>query len=278
MEPRDWTIALIEPNKFEAQIINDLLRAAGVQRIRRFASSQDALTGLELYPANLILMEIESASLGGVDWTKKFRRSGAVNNRKAPVLLMSHAVSRALAEECRHAGANAIIGKPISGSALLTTIKKVLAAPRPFVDAENYVGPCRRAGIVTANMSTRRRKADAAQGAQTLPDLIGALENDAHALAEGRAKRVDACETSLRHVQMLAMAGGDGPLMRACATFALLLATKGADPAEWRVAVLASAKGLVDISKAPLTQNAQRDALAEGVRDAVTAISQRRAA
>ena len=46
--------------------------------------------------------------------------------------LSSGAFSLAMAEQCRHAGANALIGKPISAKVLLATITKVLSKPREF--------------------------------------------------------------------------------------------------------------------------------------------------
>lgn len=74
--------------------------------------------------------------------------------RKAPVFVISSTLTLALAESFRHAGANAIIGKPISTAAQLNTMRKVLANPRPFIEGANYVGPCRRAGIVTAGQAS----------------------------------------------------------------------------------------------------------------------------
>ena len=53
--------------------------------------------------------------------------------RQAAVFLTSRAFSRSLAEDCRHAGANALIGKPISAKVLTATISKVLSKPREFI-------------------------------------------------------------------------------------------------------------------------------------------------
>lgn len=247
MDIRDWTIALIEPNKYEAQIQLDLLKSAGVQRVRLFKDSADAMVALELYPANVVIMEIETPGEGaadGVEWTKQFRRNRRLHNRKAPIFLMSHAVSRALAENCRHAGANAIIGKPVSGSTLLATIKKVIANPRPFIDAEGYVGPCRRAGIVQAGAGSKRRKSDMTpeQAVEALPVALAALAAAAGDLIKERTTTIKACEGALLRVQQIAVRTGDQPMTDACGAFAALLANPGAIDDTFR----ASLKGCMD--------------------------------
>jgi DNA-binding response OmpR family regulator len=161
MDVKAWTVCVVEPNKFEAQIICDLLRHAGVVKRKTFHDAESAMAGLELYEAGLVIISYELGTTDAAAWTRVFRRNAKLANREAAIFVTSSAFSRAMAEECRHAGANALIGKPISGKVLLATINKVLKRPRPFIEGEAYVGPCRRAGIVTARPAKKRRKADA---------------------------------------------------------------------------------------------------------------------
>jgi CheY-like chemotaxis protein len=151
MDARNWIVCVIEPNKFERQIIFDLLRQAGVEKIRCMEDADEALEVLETFRANVVISSFEAAK-----------------HDAAAVFITSSAFSRTMEEQCRHAGANALIGKPLSAKVLIATIRKVLTQPREFIDAEGYVGPCRRAGIVTAGAPKKRRAADGAKAAQTL--------------------------------------------------------------------------------------------------------------
>lgn len=160
MDVKSWTACVIEPNRFEAQIICDLLRHAGVEKRRVFHDAASATLGLELYEANIVIISYELEQTDAPTWTRGFRRDNKAANRQAAVFVTSAAFSRSMAEECRHAGANALIGKPLSGKVLIATISKVLKHPRPFIEGDGYVGPCRRAGIVTAGPARKRRKAD----------------------------------------------------------------------------------------------------------------------
>lgn len=165
MDVKSWTVCVVEPNRFEAHIICDLLRHAGVQKRKVFHDAESAMAGLELYEANVIIVSFELGQTDAAAWTRELRRNGKLADRKAAVFVTSAAFSRSMAEECRHAGANALIGKPLSGKVLTATIAKVLKRPRPFVEGDGYVGPCRRAGIVTAGPAKKRRKADREQHA-----------------------------------------------------------------------------------------------------------------
>lgn len=163
MDVKTWKVCLIEPNKFEGRIIADILKSAGVERLKIFASQEDALQTLARNSCNVVIASYEMAPLNGAAWTRAFRRARALPGRKASIFITSNAFSRAMAEDCRHAGANALIGKPLSAKVLLETINKVLTRPRVFIEAEGYVGPCRRAGMVTAGAPGKRRKADDAE-------------------------------------------------------------------------------------------------------------------
>jgi CheY-like chemotaxis protein len=283
MDVKSWTVCVIEPNKFEGQIILDLLRNAGVDRVRVVANQNDALDLLEVYNANVVIASYEMAPMDGAAWTKAYRRNKKLPGRKASIFITSGAFSRNMAEDCRHAGCNALIGKPLSGKVLLATINKVLTQPREFIDTETgYVGPCRRAGIVTAGAPRKRRKADdsvdttAAQN--TLKLALDNLVGTAAAYAVDSSK-LEPCEIALRQVQAYAVNAGDGPLMRACAAFALqLTSAKGLRPEAVRAALEVCVNGVVKLVSLGPDQAMRREELAEGVRQAVGKASMQRAA
>jgi CheY-like chemotaxis protein len=281
MNPSAWTVCIIEPNKFERQIIVDLLRNAGVDKFKAVADGEAGLDLLELYNANIVVTSFELPGMDGAAWTRAFRRNRKLANRKAAVFITSGAFSLAMAEQCRHAGANALIGKPLSAKVLTATINKVLSSPRPFIDAEGYVGPCRRAGIVTAGAPKKRRKADAEPAAgetQTLAHIVGALMSATAAFAADTGKG-DACEAALRQVQAYAVNAGDGPLMRACAAFTLQIkASRTARHEAARAALQACAQGVTELASIETGEGDRRDAVAERVREAVAKAALQRAA
>lgn len=293
MSPKDWTICLLEPNKFDCQIIVDLLRNAGVEKIKTFADPNAAMEALELYPANIVIGALELTGTDGPAWTRIFRRNTKLANRKAPIFLTSRAFSRSIAEDCRHAGANALIGKPVSSQTLIATIKKVLANPRPFIDAAGYVGPCRRAGIVTAGAPKKRRKADTSQQAAaaaaaaasaTPSPEIGLLTNAVLALSAATAAyvrgsgQVDACETALRLVQAYAKTVKDEPLQGACSAFAAQLRAKDVRPEAAKAALTACIAGVSQLAELAVSEVAKREALVADMQQTVARAAAQKAA
>jgi CheY-like chemotaxis protein len=281
MNPSAWTVCVIEPNKFERQIIVDLLRNAGVDKFKAVGDGEEGADLLRLYNANVVITSFELPDTDGGAWTRAFRRNKKLANRKAAIFVTSGAFSLAMAEQCRHAGANALIGKPLSAKVLTATINKVLSNPREFIDAEGYVGPCRRAGIVTAGAPKKRRAVDAKAApaeTQTLAHIVGALTS-ATAAFVADAKKVDPCEAALRHVQAYAVNAGDGPLMRACAAYALQIkAFRVARTDPGRVALQACVQGVNELAAIGLSEGARRDAVAERAREAVAKAALQRAA
>jgi len=276
-----WTVCVVEPNKYERQIIVDLLRNAGVDKVKTVADGDAALALLEVYNANVIITAFELPGADAAAWTRGFRRNRKLANRKASIFITSGAFSLAMAEQCRHAGANALIGKPLSAKVLNATINKVLTNPRAFIEADGYVGPCRRAGIVTAGAPRKRRQADAqpaSEETQTLAHIVGALTAATTAFAAD-ASKADACEAALRHVQAYAVNAADGPLMRACAAFTLQISASRAKRNEvTRATLKACMEGVTQLVSIKKSESERRDAVAERVREAVAKAALQRAA
>lgn len=273
MNPKTWAVCLIEPNRFERKILVDLLRNLGCDKIKEVATSAEAFDLLEVYPANIVITSFELGEESGAVWTRAFRRNHKLANRRAAVFVTSAAFSRAMAEECRHAGCNALIGKPISGKVLAATINKVLTQPRPFIDAPGYVGPCRRAGIVTAGPTKKRRQADAiaeaARLAQAFSTLTAALVQLAQ--GEGGAKEVEA---GLTLVQEFAVNANDKPLMSVCTLLARQLATHDLRSEAGRSVLAICASGISKLAALGLSQGEQREAVATEVRISLEALAQ----
>ncbi len=281
MDVKTWNVCLIEPNKFERQIIVDILKNAGVENIKVFAAQEDVFTVLARASANVIIASYETMPLDGAAWTKAFRRSRALKCRKAAIFITSGAFSRTMAEDCRHAGANALIGKPLSAKVLLATIKKVLTQPREFIDAEGYVGPCRRAGIVTAGAPRKRRKADDGAAivneADTLAQAFAALTQTLTQMASGKGGAAQ-CESALRRVQAYAVNANDAALMSVCGTLAQQLTAHDLRSEAGKTALSVCAAGIRRLAELGLGVSEERAQVATQVKAAMAKIALAKAA
>src|SRR5689334_12572634 len=103
MNVKAWNVCLIEPNRFERQIIMDILKNAGVDNVKASASQEDALGILAYSNCNVIIASYEMTPLDGAAWTRAFRRNHKLPCRKSAIFITSNAFSRTMAEDCRHA-------------------------------------------------------------------------------------------------------------------------------------------------------------------------------
>jgi hypothetical protein len=112
----------------------------------------------------------------------------------------------------------------------------------------------------------------------TLQKAVEALAAATAAYAADSGK-IAACEAALRFVQAYAVNAGDGPLMRACAAFALqVTASRSQRNDAARLALETCASGVVQLVALGAEQADARDAIAEHVRQCVAKAAMQRAA
>lgn len=276
MDVRNWSVCVIEANKFEGQLILDILRNAGVEKVKVFTDNEAAMDALEAFNANIVIASLDATPMEGVAWTRAFRHNSRAVNRKAAVFLTSRAFSRSIAEDCRHGGANALIGKPLSAKVLLATIQKVLASPRQFIDAAGYVGPCRRAGIVTAGAPKKRRKVDEAavaarDEADTLAQAFATLTTALTQMSMGQGGAAQ-CDGALRRVQAYAVNANDRALMSVCGTLAQQLTAHDLRSEAGKAALKVCALGISQLAELGLGQHQQRAQVAGSVQQAIAKV------
>lgn len=162
MRWQDEPVSVVIPNRYEANLVAEIFRNAATTRIRVHTDAEAGFAQLNDETSAVVVVAYEAVGFDGLAWVRVLRRMDKSRSRKAAIFVLSRALTASVAERCRHAGANAVIGMPLSSSVLLGTITKVFARPRPFVEADGYVGPRRRAGIVTAGKGAglARRRSD----------------------------------------------------------------------------------------------------------------------
>ena len=285
MNVKNWTVCVIEPNKFEAP---DHHRSAAQCGRRQGARSSP--TGRRARGARSLQRQRRDRFVrDGAAWTAPRGRAPSAATRSSPgrkaaIFITSGAFSRAMAEECRHAGANALIGKPLSA-------KVLTGDDQQGADAAARV---HRRGRLCRPMPPRRhrhgRRAEEAPQGRRFRRRGGARTRRWRRASRrwlpprrayaADASQVEPCEAALRHVQAYAVNAGDGPLMRACAAFALQLSSaKGLRPEAVR-AVAGSVRQWRGEAgrRSDADQAARREEIAEGVRQAVGKAAMQRAA
>jgi two-component system, chemotaxis family, chemotaxis protein CheY len=156
-----YSVLVADPSSYMTTLIASMLRSLGVQDIVEQTDSANTLLALGRKVFDVILIEEGLSPIDGVKLTRQLRATEDAPNRQAAVIMTFTVAELRRIEEARDAGVTEFLRKPLSASILKSRIEAALANPRPFVEAEIYVGPDRRRRRAPIG-GQERRKSNAA--------------------------------------------------------------------------------------------------------------------
>ncbi len=138
------SILVFEHTPEEARAVGQVLCSFGARNVREVFQLSAARAAATSERLDLIIADPYAAVGQAMDFLRWARRAPNVANRFAPAILLAAAGERSPIATLRMAGANFIIAKPYTTETLRNRIDWVGRDQRPFIEAEHYVGPCRR--------------------------------------------------------------------------------------------------------------------------------------
>jgi CheY-like chemotaxis protein/HPt (histidine-containing phosphotransfer) domain-containing protein len=130
--PRNVTILLAEDNKVNQRVTSRILEKAG-HRVDVVSNGQEALSALEAFPYDLVLMDVQMPLMDGFEATRAIRQRER-RVRHTPVVAMTAHAMKGDRERCIAAGMDDYLSKPIRLQEILNVIdrwagRSVLPAP-----------------------------------------------------------------------------------------------------------------------------------------------------
>ncbi|MGE0566141.1 MAG: response regulator [Pseudolabrys sp.] len=153
-------ILLADKNPHYRKILHSMLRNFGAKNIFEAESFAAAGAIISATHLDLVLCDHGLADGSGLSLVRKTRMNKTSRNREIPFLVMAGDPSLELVEAARDAGANMVISKPVSPSALFDRLLWVASIQREFYETESYYGPDRRFRFEGFVAGTGRRKTD----------------------------------------------------------------------------------------------------------------------
>ena len=157
---KDLVILVADPNQYLRRVVSGMLRGFGANKVLEVENSVGLFQALSGQKIDLLLCDMRLPPHGGLKLVRTIRRNSDNENRTLPILLMSSDTSETTVKKSRDAGANIIVAKPMSLSALYDRLGWIVFNPRPFVDTASYFGPDRRFKIEGYPGGVGRRKGD----------------------------------------------------------------------------------------------------------------------
>lgn len=138
------SIVLGEPSNYARAMISEVLRNLGYQKIFSARTAAEIIENTNVWHPDLIILENLLPDTPGVELVSRMRRDLIVPNRSVPCIMLTNDPRLETVKEARLAGIDEFAAKPVSHKVVESRINEVLFRPRPFIEAKNYVGPCRR--------------------------------------------------------------------------------------------------------------------------------------
>jgi len=141
---RGIQILVAEDAEMSRQIIRDILKVLGANRLHYANDGMQALSIARATSVDLALIDWEMPVLSGLEFVRMIRTSEDSPNVFLPIIMLSSNSEVHHVTAARDAGVNEYLIKPFSARQLLQRIQTVIERPRPFIKTTSYFGPDRR--------------------------------------------------------------------------------------------------------------------------------------
>ncbi len=162
--PHIQRILVADPNLASNRLLVDILKQLGARRCQHAFTTTRALEICAELQPQVIFAEFSGPHMDGVEFTWRLRR-GNLPARTAPVIIISGDTRESSIRQARDAGAHEFLCKPFAAVSVYRRVENVVLKPRPWVDADAYVGPDRRRFNTAEYDGEMRREEDMAEAA-----------------------------------------------------------------------------------------------------------------
>jgi CheY-like chemotaxis protein len=153
------SVLVLDDHRFMQQVMRLILNGLGVRKVVCVSSVDEALTVLGTETFDIVIADYLLGGKTGAQFTRLARTTRSGGDRFIPIIACTADTTPKTIQELRDAGADEILGKPVSPQAIWSKITAVVNARRKFVSTPEFFGPDRR-----------RRNADSPSGERRASD------------------------------------------------------------------------------------------------------------
>lgn len=149
-------VLLLGAKTHNIQLLRSVLAIAGVGKVVHALEKRAALELLSMEHFHAVFCELGAEDQ--IDFAVAARRRSSMLNPMIPIFLVQAQVRRRHVEKARDCGATDVLTTPISPKTVATKLRSAAKNPRPFIVAQEFFGPDRRAKARPAFCGNDRRK------------------------------------------------------------------------------------------------------------------------
>ncbi len=126
------------------RITQSILKSFGADPVVHARNVEHASKLIGRGTVDLLIVNYNVDGKGGTDLVRSVRKDRRNPARHIPILMTLGHTTICAVTTSRDAGANMVLTVPLSPGGLYDRLSWMANHPRPFVDQDSYVGPCRR--------------------------------------------------------------------------------------------------------------------------------------
>jgi two-component system chemotaxis response regulator CheY len=153
-------VLVVDDHEVMHKILLTILNGLGIGRIVSVANPDEALKEMRRAPPDIVFLDWMLGGQDGLRFVRFIRRLPDAMNPYVPIIMMTGHGDIDHVMRARDAGVTEFLVKPISPLAVAQRLETVIHHPRPFIRAQNYVGPDRRRRALSISGPDRRRAAE----------------------------------------------------------------------------------------------------------------------
>lgn len=154
------SVLVADPGEPAFRITRSILKSFGADPVVHARNVAQASKLIERGTVDLLIVNYHLDGKAGASLVRSIRENRRNPARHIPILMTLGHTTIGAVTLSRDAGANMVLTLPLSPGGLYDRLSWMANHPRPFVDQEKYVGPCRRFKNTGAPGGMERRSMD----------------------------------------------------------------------------------------------------------------------
>jgi DNA-binding response OmpR family regulator len=153
----DVRVLLVARKGSSTQVLRTVFNVAGITKVTSVDEPRRAIELLCVEHFHAVYVE-GVLEHDGMPFAQAARRLPSLLNPMIAIFAVFPEARKRDVETARDLGVHDVICRPVSPKTVMTKLRAVLVAPRPFIAAPNFFGPDRRAGRAGSPPRKERRQ------------------------------------------------------------------------------------------------------------------------
>jgi two-component system chemotaxis response regulator CheY len=155
---KDLTVLMVDDNPNMLKVMQTLFKALQITHFYEATSAEGAIALMKDITFDVIVTDLAMKPVDGIELVRALRTHPQSPAPRIPILMLTGHTDAKVVMRARDVGINDFLAKPVSVNMLRDRLTRVVRDSRPFVKADSYVGPERRAERKRDYSGPERRK------------------------------------------------------------------------------------------------------------------------